>query len=305
MKKIFFLLVCLVSLNTMADPVPANDTTFIYKDRKIKIKDSDETTSITVSKKNGGKYKMYYEAKFREEGKKEAMWHLNTTFDFPFSDLIMGDKNTKKKKRHKFRSHWSGLGFGFCDAVNTGQGGLNGPEGITTSFGRSYEIFWNIASVHIPINNRNWGLVSGIGLNWRNYKMDNEYRFIKEGSHLLVTEYPEGADIDYSRIKTFDITFPLLLEWQNPRIRGKFFVSAGGVLNIKTYSSIKTEYSLHGIHHKEFSKGIHQTPVNIDLMAMTGYGRLGFYFKYSLFHTLQTSHAPQMNGLSTGIMWLF
>lgn len=306
MKKILLLTACLFSLTAAAEGIPANDTTFIYKEQKIVIRDSAETASVFIYNKKDGKYKMYYEARYNDEDKKKATWHLSTSFDFPFSDLVKGKKEKdKKKSRHKFDAHWAGLGFGFCDAIHTTHGGFNGPEGVTSSFGRSYEIFWNIFSVHIPINNRNWGFVSGIGLNWRNYKMDNKYRFVKEGADLRIDEYPEGAAIDYSRLKTFDITFPLLVEWQNPRMRGRFFISAGPVLGIKTYSSVKTEYELEGIHYKDFSKGVHQNPINVDLMTMIGYRHIGFYFKYSLFRTLQTSHSPQMNGLSTGIMWVF
>ena len=308
MRKILLLTACLCSMAAAAGNIPANDTTFIYKEQKIVVRDSAETTSVSVYNQKGGKYKMYYEAKYNDEDKKKATWHLSTSFDFPFSDLVKSknEKEKKRKSRHKFDAHWAGLGFGFCDAVNTTTGGFNGPVGVTPSFGRSYEIFWNIFSVHIPINNRNWGFVSGLGLNWRNYKMDNNYRFVKEGSDLYIREYPEGtSSIDYSRIKTFDITFPLLLEWQNARMRGRFFVSAGAVLGIKTYSSVKTEYEVEGIHHKDFSKGIHQNPVNVDLMTMVGYRHIGFYFKYSLLRTLQTSHSPQMNALSTGLMWVF
>lgn len=307
MRKIVFLSACLCSMTAVAERISVNDTTFLYKEQKIRVRDSAETTSVSIYNKKGEQYKMYYEARYNDEDQKKATWHLSTSLDFPFSDLIKSkkEKENKKKTTHRFDAHWSGLGFGFCDAVNTAQGGFNGPEGVTPSFGRSYEIFWNIFSVHIPINNRNWGLVSGLGLNWRNYKMDNKYRFVKEGADLRIEEYPEGSVIEYSRLKTFDITFPLLLEWQSPRTRGRFFISAGPVLGIKTYSSVKTEYQYEGIHYKEFSKGVHQNPVNVDLMALAGYRHIGFYFKYSLFHTLQTSHSPQMNGISTGIMWVF
>lgn len=306
MKHFLFSAAGLLLFSVAALATEKNDTTIIYKEKVVTIKDSEEETSVSIRKTDGqNSYKMYYEARYSDDGKKKGTWHLNSTFDFPFSDLILKkDKNRKSKISHKFDPHWSGLGFGFCNAVQTATGGFNGPVGVNADFARSYEIFWNIFSIHIPINRRNWGLVSGLGLNWRNYKMNNQYRFIKEGTDLRIGEYPEGASIDYSRLKTFDITIPLLLEWQSPKTRGRFFISLGPVVGFKTYSSVKTKYSLNGTDCKEFHKGIHQNPVNVDILAQIGYRHIGLYVKYSLFPVLQTRYSPDLHSLSTGITLL-
>ncbi len=301
-KYTLLLLVGITAATAMAHAETAGDTTIVYSKRKVVIKGDRKETTVVVYNSDENEDKPYYEARYGENGDKKATWHMDASFDFPFVDIIA---KKKKKKQHHFDAHWSGLGFGFCNAIQTGRGGLNGPEGVKTDFGSSYEIFWNIATLHIPINRRSLGLVSGIGIDWRNYKMDGKYRFVKEGTETSIEEYPEGANIEYSRLKTFDITFPLLLEWQNPQIRGKFYMSAGAVFNIKTYSSIKTEYELDGKEYEDFSKSVHQTPVNVDLMGLIGYRGIGFYFKYTLFPILQTSYSPEMKGISTGIMWIF
>lgn len=308
MKK--FSLLLLLSALLGAAPVGAEelaDTVFHYRGHIISVSDSAEAFSIQLRDSAGQAVEPYYESRYRVGGKRERTWHLDDTFDYPFSDII-GSKRKKgtssARSNHCFDPHWGGLGFGFCTAVGTGRGGLNGPEGVMPNMGRSFEIFWNIFSVHIPINRRNVGLVSGFGLNWRNYRMDGHYRFVKRDVEFGVEGYPEGASIKFSRLKTFDLTVPLLLEWQTMSDR-EFFVSAGGVLNIKTHASLLTRYELNGDKVKETAEDLHQNPVTIDIMGMVGYGNLAAYVKYSPFHVCQTRYAPEMQSLSAGLILLY
>lgn len=283
------------------------DTLFYYRGHTITVADSAETFSIQLRDSAGRTVEPYYESRYRADGKRERTWHLTDTFDYPFSDII-GSKRKKdlssSHSGHRFDPHWEGLGFGFCTAVGTGRGGLNGPEGVMPNMARSFEIFWNIFSVHIPINRRNVGLVSGFGLNWRNYRMDAHYRFVKHNVEFGVEGYPEGASIKFSRLKTFDLTVPLLLELQTLSDR-EFFMSVGGVLNIKTHASLLTRYELDGDKVKETAEDLHQNPVTIDIMGMVGYGNLAAYVKYSPFHICQTRYAPEMQSLSAGVMLLY
>lgn len=280
----------------------AGDTLFHYRGRAIALSDSAEEVRIRLYDSAGVAQEPYYESRYRTGGKRERTWHLDDTFDYPFADIIAPKK---RRVHHRFDPHWGGIGFGFCTTVGTAVGGLNGPEGVSPSMGRSFEIFWNIFSLHIPLNRRNLGLVSGFGIDWRNYRMDGIYRFVKHNVDFGVEAYPEGAFVKFSRLKTFDLTVPLLLEYQSVASRGKFFISAGGVLNFKTHASLLTRYELEGKKIKETAEDLHQNPVTVDIMGMVGYNHLAAYVKYSPFHICQTRYAPEMQSLSAGVVFLY
>ena len=225
--------------------------------------------------------------------------HDDAYFSVSFSRFL---KN--KNKNRKFEAHWSGFGFGFCSVAHSGIGGLNGPEGVSANMSASHELFWNITSVSHAFGKSGVGLVAGVGIDWRNFRMDDNYRFVKENSKVAVVSYNEGENPEFSRLKVFSITIPLFLEWQLSS--NGFFVNAGPVMNINTYASLKTRYTTtDGKKHKDIDKGVHQVPVTVDFMGQMGYGILGVYIKYSPFHLLQTAYAPEMRPLTCGLILQF
>ena len=135
---------------------------------------------------------------------------------------------------------------------------------------------------------------------------ENRY-FVKQEGKISVVPCPEGADLDFSRLKTVDLTVPLLFEWQTHKfLHGPIFFSLGPVIGIKTYSSTKTKYTTaDGQKIQLFEKGIKPNPINLDIMAQGGYGTFGFYVKLSPFNVLQQSRGPQMRSFSAGVMLHF
>lgn len=277
------------------------DTTVFFNQKEIQIKDSADIVSVKVYE--GDKpYRKFYESRFID-GKRETSWELSESVSFPFSDLISG----KKKKRKRFDPHWSGVGFGFCNGMGNGLRFLDDPNGISLDFSGSFEIFWNFVTVCTPIHSDNWGFVTGLGIDWRNYVMNENRLFVKQNGQISVTPCPEGANLDFSRVKTVDLTVPLLIEWQTHKfLHGPIFFSLGPVIGIKTYSSTKTKYTTADSQKVQlFDKNIKPNPINLDIMAQGGYGTFGFYVKLSPFNVMQQNHAPQMRSFSAGVMLHF
>ena len=130
--------------------------------------------------------------------------------------------------------------------------------------------------------------------------MTGHTRFVKEGNNIVLDNYPEEADIKFSRLKTFSITVPLMI---NQAIGRKAALSLGPVVNINTYGSLKTRYVLNDEKIKEKSKNIHQNSATIDLMAKLRLNSIGIYAKYSPSNVLNTEFGPKFSSISTGISW--
>lgn len=210
---------------------------------------------------------------------------VDWNFNIPFM-------NKKSEKKYKDRITMGGLGFGFVNA-------LNSPAQMNVNMGASWEIMmdhWLNFEYH-PWRTSTFFSI-GIGTTWRNYRMNGMTRFIKDGSDIKFGSYPEGADIEYSRLKVFSITVPLM--WNQTIYKGLSF-SLGPVINFNTHGSMKTYYKMNGEKIKLTNNNIHQNPVTLDLMGTLQFKSVGFYLKYSPTHVLNTDYGPKFISLSTGI----
>lgn len=153
---------------------------------------------------------------------------------------------------------------------------------------------------------RNTHFTLGFGVDWRNYRMKGDRRFLKDGDNLLVAPYPDGADINFSRIKVFSMTLELMLK---QRIYKGISLHVGPVVNFNTHASIKTRYSVGSgkdkERFKETSSDICQNPVTVDFKGQLNFKNIGFYFKYSPTNTLDTDWGPEFKSISTGIVMRF
>lgn len=73
--------------------------------------------------------------------------------------------------------------------------------------------------------------------------MTGKQRFIKEGSNLVLGSYPEGADIQFSRIKIFSWSVPMMI---SHKFKNGLGFDLGAIINFNTHASLKTRYKLDG-----------------------------------------------------------
>ena len=220
----------------------------------------------------------------------------NWDFNIPF-----GNGNRKK---HNSKAHFS---FDLLGDLEFGLGLVSATKqapGMDVDFGNSgWEFTLNnlFKWEYRPV--RCTSLSLGFGVDWRNYRMTGDRRFLKEDNNLVIAPYPEGADVNFSRVKVFSMTLELLLR---QKITKRVSVAAGPVVNFNTHASIKTRYAIGKGKEKEGFKetdsNIHQKPVTFDLKGVLSIDPLSFYFKYSPVNTLETAFGPAFRSMSTGIL---
>ena len=177
-------------------------------------------------------------------------------------------------------------------------GWVNAPRAHEVNMGRSLELAWlNVAGVKY---NTGHGLriTAGVGIDWRNYRLDEGMCFQEEGENISIAPLPEQAKGGRSRLKVFSITLPVLLR---QRIVDKVDIFAGPVLNFNVHGSIKTTYKLNDEKVSVSSTRVHQVPVTVDVMGGIKWSCVGAYVRYSPCHVLKTEHAPEFTSLSAGI----
>ena len=284
MKKLFILLLLAISATANAVEVSENDTLTILKPKKVRIITGDSIQKIKVYGREG-EDKYTYESKIllvdsnyvSEESINKDTW----TFDFI------------KSKSHgtgyplKQRNLSSRLGFGLCYGANAD---YKGPQSV----GSSWEIMWTIAEIEKYGYGKHNGFSIGFGVNWRNFRIDGRSKFVKLDDGTITEEgLPAGYDNDFSRIKVFSLTIPVMWKYRTKQVT----FGLGPVFNINTYASIKNRYwDADGEKHKQMFKKIHQRPITVDIMAEVSFHNwFSIYGKFSPMTILNSTYANDVN----------
>lgn len=298
MKPIYSLsilaLASFTSLSAMANNHDslASDTIVDVSDaRRIILTEQDSVINLSiVGSADDPNYKFSYTKALGDQSESLVTEAANK-WDFTFG--FQKNKKTGHISRNTFNI--GGIGFGFVTA-------LNAPAGMDVKMASFYEIFTDIFGYSHHSKSGHHVYSVAFGLNWRNYRMTGTQRFVKGVNNVTITDYPEGAEIDFSRIKVFSLTVPFSYTY---RFNDDFNIKLSAILNFNTYASIKTRYVLNGEKKKEIYKNIHQTPVSVDFRLGFNWKEVGIYAKYSPCKVLDTTYGPSFQGFSTGFTFLF
>ena len=269
-----------------------DDETVFIQPQKVTIKKGATTTVSITGDADGAEYS-YSISQSECDGDTRSVYK-ETDASWDFTIPFVNSKKTEQA-RGRFIIDPT-FGFGLLSATEQG-------AGVDLPFGNaSFEYaldnivgleYWTTRNSHI-------GLI--FGLNWRNYRMIGSNRFMKDGDNILITGYPDGADIDYSRIRTFDLTLSFMYGY---KFNKYISMRIGPVVNFNTGGNIKTRYSLNGESFKEKQKEINIAPVTVDLKAELNFRFLGLYFKYSPCNVLNTDFGPKFKSMSAGLLFSF
>ena len=284
MKKLFILLLLAISATANAVEVSENDTLTILKPKKVRIITGDSIQKIKVYGREG-EDKYTYESKIllvdsnyvSEESINKDTW----TFDF------IKSKSHGTGYPMKQRNLSSRLGFGLCYGANAD---YKGPQSV----GSSWEIMWTIAEIEKYGYGKHNGFSIGFGVNWRNFRIDGRSKFVKLDDGTITEEgLPAGYDNDFSRIKVFSLTIPVMWKYRTKQVT----FGLGPVFNINTYASIKNRYwDAEGEKHKQIFKKIHQRPITVDIMAEVSFHNwFSIYGKFSPMTILNSTYANDVN----------
>ena len=284
MKKLFILLLLAISATANAVEVSENDTLTILKPKKVRIITGDSIQKIKVYGREGDD-KYTYESKIllvdsnyvSEQSINKETW----SFDFVKSKSH-GTGYPLKQKNLSSR-----LGFGLCYGANAD---YKGPQSV----GSSWEIMWTIAEIEKYGYGKHNGFSIGFGINWRNFRIDGRSKFVKLDDGTITEEaLPAGYDNDFSRIKVFSLTIPVMWKYRTKQVT----FGLGPVFNINTYASIKNRYwDADGEKHKQIFKKIHQRPITVDIMAEVSFHNwFSIYGKFSPMTILNSTYANDVN----------
>lgn len=290
MKRILFLTLMAAATTAFA---AENDTLVIEKPQRVTIITGDSLQSIRVKGKEGDNSFDYQNTIQLIDSN-----YVNTeTYNKSLWDLMpFGKKKDCEKRGNMQFALIASFSVGFTTAVGAA-------DGVNIPVGPSWEFMWDIAQIQVrPWKERNHYFYTGFGLDWRNYRMTDQNRFVEQpDGRIVTTPYPQGSNPDFSRIKVLSLTVPFtygFFPFKQGLFRG---FEIGPVLNFNVYSSIKTRYGIDGEKQKDITKGLHRNPVTVDLMVKLQMKYFNIYAKYSPCNVLDTAYGPKFRSVSFGV----
>lgn len=287
MKTILLCMALAVSSAAIA-ATPENDTIVVDAPRQVKIITNDSLQHIEVlGSKDNPAYRYQNTIQLVDSNYVSTSAINDESWNFS----IAGFNKPKGSKRPLTE-----CSMRFAAGFNNANGM---PHGADVQPFKSWELWWIISDWSFRPWRNNHAFSAGVGVDWRNYRMTNDLRFVKDNRSVAFDTYPANSKPEFSRIKVFSVNFPIRYQYD-----GKFVgFSLGPVINLNTYGSLKTRYTIDGHELKDIDKHVRVTPVTIDFMCTLNFrGGPDFYLKYSPCDILRDGYGPKFKTISFGII---
>lgn len=208
------------------------------------------------------------------------------------SDQDKEEEKTKKSDlgRRHFRGHWSGLELGLNNYV-TSTSSMVLPSDINymnLNSGKSINFNLNLPQISIGFT-RHVGLVTGLGINWNNYRFEGNNSIEKDSAGMIGPLTPNGI-LKKSKLATVYLTLPLLLEMQLPVENHHFNVAAGFIGALKLGSH--TKMVMEGAHDIKSYDDFNLNLLRCGATARIGYGNIQVYGTYYLTPLFEKGMGP-------------
>jgi hypothetical protein len=201
------------------------------------------------------------------------------------------DKDEKKaERRQRFTGHWAGMELGFNN-IMTASNSLTMPADInymSMHSGKSVNFNLNFSQLSIGIA-RHAGFVTGLGLNFNNYRFDGNFNIQKLDDGTIDSLSPLGT-LKKSKLATIYLTMPLLFEVQIPANHNRIHVAAGaiGAVKLSSHSRMVFENGPDVKNYSDFSLNM----LRYGATARIGYDNLHLYGTYYMTPIFKSGMGP-------------
>ncbi len=216
-------------------------------------------------------------------------------------------RNTTYHKRRRFKGHWAGMNVGYNNLV-TSSGSFSYPDEymfMEMNAGKSVGVAVNPWQQSIKLQRRgNIGLVTGLGVEWNNYRFDSQYLLVRDDDGN--TSYDILSDpVKKNKLTTIYMNAPLLLEFQVPvgRDRSPIYLSGGAIGGLRLGSHIRLVYSEGGKSKNKDHYNLTQWRYGVT--ARMGYKSINLFADYYFSPLFEKDKGPDLYQVSAGLFIYF
>ncbi len=224
--------------------------------------------------------------------------------------ILDRDNDTEEKKQIRrspgFKGNWRGLEMGLNNYVNSSFSTSLDPadDFMELRTGKSWNINLNILQYDFALSGNNFGLVTGLGFEFNDYRFSNNTNIMKHNREIVAIGYDElGINLDKTKLSTVYITVPLMMEFQtrHPRLSRRVYFSAGVIGGINIGSHSKIVYQDNSRKKKDKVRDdFYLSPFRYGFSFRTGYRSLNLFANYYPTPLFQKNKGPELYPVSVG-----
>jgi len=230
--------------------------------------------------------------------------------------IVDGDNgvniHTYKGNRAQFRGNWAGVELG-VNGYMTPKGSINMPSGyefLELQYENSRNFNFNFFQQSFNLAGNKFGLVTGLGFRWLNYRFANDVILTGDSSKLYgYHDVDPTRSYTKSKLTAWYLTMPLLLEFQtNSHHRSNsFHIGVGVIGGLRLGSHSKQVYTTTGggKQKQKTRDAFHLQPFVLDATARIGWGPINLFATYSLIDMFRQDRGPELRPFTVGIILPF
>lgn len=216
-----------------------------------------------------------------------------------------GNVKLKRNRKNHFNGHWAGFDLG-VNGYLTPDNDFNlnpGDDYLDLKMEKSINIKLNLFEQNFTIVRNHLGLVTGLGLEYNNYRFDDNVVINETDAGVLFGYKDNDGTRNYSKSKLVVdyLNVPLMIEYQTNKFSkpNSFHVSAGMLVGLKIGSHTKMVYNS-GNKQKE-RNFTSLNPFKYDATVRIGWGIVNLYADYSLGTMFKKDKGPELYPFAMGI----
>lgn len=290
MKRLLIIGLMMLPVIAHAYQSTSQDTTIYVGNRKLELKEGEGKIKVKLYEE------VTYGDTIRNEQIFEGVYLDGQSSEQRFSMSIPFVKKEKNRQYYCFEPHYAGMYIGY----NRLYDGLFSDGEIDLVASKSWEIGMNLWDGALKLS-RNWGIVSGFGIGYTSYRIDNNKGLYRIDGKTELLDGPEDVSFKCSRLRYYHTRIPVILEWQERfNHRGPLFFSFGPEVEVRFNARSKAKVDG---KKKTLGKDLNMHPVGINLLAQVGYGDWGFYARYATEKLFESGKGPKIHPFSFGLSW--
>jgi hypothetical protein len=241
-----------------------------------------------------------------------------------------GNVEFRRTKKKKFNGHWAGFDMGLNGYVDPDYKMSFPPETeyLDLRTTKSWAVHVNFFEQNIALaKNQKWGMVTGLGINWNNYRFSKNTRLNSDSSQLI-GYIDQDISIRKSKLTALYVNVPLVFEFQTNSYHKKesFHIGVGMVMNVRVSSHTKKYYNelnkefdvarynpITGQYETEFTttspgnskakdfNDFYLRPFKFDATVRIGWGFINLFATYSVNSMFKENKGPELYPWTVGI----
>ncbi|MBL8000552.1 MAG: hypothetical protein JNL05_01205 [Flavobacteriales bacterium] len=253
---------------------------------------------------------------------------LLTILVTPKDSMLVGDTlqehidALERERRNKF-TYWSGLDIGLNNWVGADGSGDLGPDAdfMQLDAARSRFFAINFMEQKIEFGSHRAGLLTGLGLEWTSYHLQNNVLLAYNADSVYGLEV-DKPQYSKNKLRQTGIRLPLLFEFNTKRAplpttaaevralekaggysrKGNFHFAVGVVGTWYFDTMYKVKYTEYGDKQKDRSGGeYHLLPYRAAATVRMGWGGWNFFGEYALTPLFSDGKGPELTPFNVGL----